>query len=285
MKATRVFGAAAAAISLTLIAACGGANQSATSAGGSSDTSANGGATVTIGASSTPHGEILEYIRDNLAAKEGLNLKIVTYDDFVLPNVALSEKDLDANYFQHEPYLKAQEESKGYDFTALTAVHIEPYGIYSKKIKKVSDLGNDAQVGITDDPSNQSRALQLLAAQGLITLKDSDNNGSFTLYEVDGNSKNLKFIETAPEQLARSLADVDVAVINGNFALQAGLNPAKDAIVLESGANNPYANLLVARTADKDKPALVKLAKLITSPEVKAFIEKRWPNGEVIPAF
>lgn len=239
--------------------------------------------TLKVGASPVPHAEILEFVRDNLAADAGLDLEIVTYDDYVLPNTALAEGDLDANYFQHLPYYESQVESQGYDFDHFEGIHIEPYAIYSDKVETLEDIPDGGTFGITNDPGNQARALDLLVQAGLITLKETD--GDATLLDIDENSKNLEFIETAPEQLVRSLQDVDAAIINGNFALEAGLNPATDSLFLEPGENNPYANFLAVRAEDKDNPAIVTLDELLHSDEVRGFTEERWPSGEVIPAF
>ena len=255
------------------------------SAGGteSAEPSEGGLTTITIGASPVPHAEILQFVQDELAKDAGIDLEIQEFTDYVLPNTALAEGEIDANFFQHLPYLDAQIAENGFDFDHYEGVHIEPYGIYSEKIEDLDDLADGGVVGITNDPGNQGRALDLLVDAGLITLDETD--GDPTLLDIDENPKNLEFVETAPEQLVVSLADVDIAIINGNYALEAGLNPATDAILLESGEDNPYANVVVVRTEDLDDPALVTLDELLHSDEVRAFIEERWPDGEILPAF
>ncbi|RIJ69763.1 ABC transporter substrate-binding protein [Nakamurella silvestris] len=240
--------------------------------------------TIKVGASPTPHAKILEFVRDELAPAAGLKIEIVEFDDYVQPNAQLAEGGLDANYFQHLPYFTTQVAEQGYDFDHFEGVHIEPYAAYSNKIKSIDELAEGAKVGITSDPSNQARALDLLVKANLITLADTGEKDA-TVSDIADNPKKLEFIETEPAQLPRSLEDVDLAIINGNYALEAGLNPAKDSLLLESGENNPYANFVAVRTADKTKPALVKLDELLHSAETKAFIEKTWPSGEVLPAF
>ncbi|EAP97954.1 putative lipoprotein [Janibacter sp. HTCC2649] len=240
---------------------------------------------LTIGASPTPHAKILEYVDANLAAKAGLDLDIKSFDDYVQPNVQLSEGTLDANYFQHQPYYDAQVKDRGYDFAHYTGIHIEPFALYSKKVKDVAQLPTGAQVGINNDPSNQGRALELLAKAGVITLKSGKDATNATIYDVDQNAKKLKFVETDPAQLVRSLDDLDVAVINGNYALEANLSPSKDAILVEEAEGNPYANFLTVQKKDENNAALKKLDALLHSPEVKAYVEKTWSDGSVLPAF
>ncbi|MFC8192669.1 MetQ/NlpA family ABC transporter substrate-binding protein [Cellulomonas sp. NPDC057328] len=259
-------------------------------AGGGDDVQPSGRATaeggavvVVVGASPVPHAEILQFVQDELAADAGIELQIREFTDYVLPNTALAEGELDANYFQHLPYFEAQVEEQGFDFDHFEGVHIEPYGLYSESVDAVEDIPAGGTIGITNDPGNQARALDLLVDAGLITLAETD--GDPTLLDIEENSKDLEFVETAPEQLVVSLQDVDAAIINGNFALEAGLNPAEDAIVLESGDDNPYANFLAVRSEDKENEAIVTLDELLHSDEVKAFIEERWPAGEVLPAF
>jgi D-methionine transport system substrate-binding protein len=239
--------------------------------------------TLKVGVSPVPHGEILKYVADNLAAKEGLKIDIVEFNDYIQPNVALQEKQLDANYFQHKPYLDEEIASKGYKFTALAPVHIEPLGIYSKKVKNLADVPAGGVVAIPNDPSNSGRALNLLAANGLITLKDGAGVKA-TEKDIATNPKNLKFSSLEAAQLPRSLDDTALSVINGNYAIETGLKPATDALALEKGENNPYANLVVVRTGDENDPRIVKLEKLLHSPEVKKFIEDKY-QGSVLPAF
>lgn len=240
--------------------------------------------TVKVGASPVPHAQILEFVRDELAPAAGLTIEIVEFDDYVQPNVQLAEGALDANYFQHLPYFTTQVTEQGYDFDHFTGVHIEPYAAYSEKIASIDELADGATIAITSDPSNQARALDLLVKADVITLKDT-GDADATVNDVDSNPKNVTFFEAEPAQLPRSLQDVDLAIINGNYALEAGLNPATDSVLLESGEDNPYANFVAVRSEDIAKPALVKLDELLHSAETKAYIEATWPSGEVLPAF
>ncbi|MEE6271900.1 MetQ/NlpA family ABC transporter substrate-binding protein [Georgenia sp. MJ206] len=273
----------AASAALTM-AACG--QQDATDQGGRTTPTAESGdgelATIVIGASVTPHAEILEFVERNLAADAGFTLDVVEYTDYVQPNVQLAEGELDANFFQHLPYYEAEVAEKGYEFAHFEGVHIEPYGIYSETLTSLDDLPDGAQIGVSNDPSNQARALELLEAEGVFTLADVDDPSVLDLAE---NPKDVELVELEAAQLVRSLQDVDAAVINGNYALEAELNPAEDALVLESGEGNPYANLVAVRAEDVDDPALVALDEALHSEEVRAFIEERWPAGEIIPAF
>ncbi|MEV0715484.1 MetQ/NlpA family ABC transporter substrate-binding protein [Asanoa sp. NPDC050611] len=276
MRRTIATVVASAALVLGL-AACG--SDSGDSAGGS----APADAALKVGVSPVPHGEILKYVADKLAPAEGLKLDVVEFNDYIQPNVALQDKQLDANYFQHIPYLEEEVASKGYKFTPLKPVHIEPLGVYSKKVKNLADLPAGGVVGIPNDPSNSGRALNLLAANGVITLKDGAGVKA-TEVDIASNPKNLKFEPLEPAQLPRSLDDTAASVINGNYAIETGLTPAKDALALEKGENNPYANLVVVRTGDENDPRIVKLEKLLHSPEVKTFIEDKYA-GSVLPAF
>lgn len=241
--------------------------------------------TVVVGASPVPHAQILQFVQDNLAEAAGLNIEIEEYQDYVQPNVALQDQSIDANYFQHLPYLEEEIASKNYTFDHGDGIHIEPYGIYSQKITSLDDLPDNAVVGITNDPSNQARALDLLAANDIITLDDSVTNP--TIYDIAENPKNITFQEAEAPAVAALLPDVDIAIINGNYALESGLTPSKDALYLESGVDNPYANILVWNSeADADTIAAVKkLDDLLHSDEVRQYIEETWPDGEVQPAF
>ena len=270
-----VLAVATATLTLALATACGGDEPAA----GSTDPAA----VLKVGASPVPHAEILNYIRTNLAAKEGLNLEVVEFTDYIQPNVALQDEQIDANYFQTVPYLDEQKRSRGYEFTPLEGVHIEPLGIYSRRFDSLDAVPNGAQVGIPNDPTNAGRSLRLLADKGLITLKDTGENAP-TALDVDQNAKQLKITEIEAAQLPRSLQDLDLAVINGNYALEGGLTPAEDALELESAENNPNANLLVVRAGEEDDPRVRKLEALLHSPEVKKFIEDKY-QGAVIATF
>ncbi|QOR44853.1 MetQ/NlpA family ABC transporter substrate-binding protein [Trueperella pecoris] len=241
-----------------------------------------GATTLVVGASPVPHATILQFVADNLAAEAGLDLQIKEYTDYVQPNVALESGDLDANFFQHVPYFDAEVADKGYSFEHGKGVHIEPFGLYSQKVKSLDELKDGAVVVVTNDPSNQARGLNLLAAEGLITLNDAKNP---TIYDIKDNPKNLQIKESEAPAIPVQLPDVDLAVINGNFALEAGLVPSKDALALESGADNPYSNILAWAKDTNKADAIKKLEELLHSKEVAQFIKDSYPNGEVIPAF
>ncbi|MCX4740289.1 MetQ/NlpA family ABC transporter substrate-binding protein [Streptomyces antibioticus] len=269
-----------AAGALTLgLSACGSDKDSDSGSG------ADANATLTVAATPTPQGEILTYIKDNLAEKAGLKLEVKEFTDYVTPNTAVQQGEVDANYFQHQPYLTDFNKKNGTDIVAVPGgtVHLEPLGLYSQGVKKLDDLKKGATIALPNDTTNEARALKLLAANGLIELKEGVGYDA-TPKDVTGNPKNLKFKELEAAQLPRSLADVDAAVINGNYALEADLSPAKDALVAESAQDNPYANFLAVKKGNEDDPRVEKLAKLLTSPEVKKFIEDKY-DGAVIAAF
>jgi D-methionine transport system substrate-binding protein len=271
---------AAAAMALT---ACG-TTTAAAPASGSATASASESAqltTVTVGASPTPHAKILEFIQQNLAAKAGINIKVVEYDDYVQPNEALASGELDANYFQHLPYLEAQIKEKGYKFDHGAGVHIEPYALFSSKYKKLADVPDKASIAITNDASNQIRGLRILQDNGLLN-GITDDSTVLNLTKAQ-NPHGYTFIENQPEVIVQQLDDpkVDLAFINGNFILSAGLS-TKNALAVEKVADNPYANLLVWRS-DNTNPGVAKLETLLHSQEVKDFIVKTWPSGDVIP--
>ena len=236
---------------------------------------------LVVAATPIPHAEILELVKPTLA-KEGVDLEIKVFTDYVQPNTQVAEKRLDANYFQTLPYLENFNKGKGTNLVTVIGVHVEPIGGYSKKIKNISELKDGATVAIPNEGSNAGRALLLLQKNGLITLKDP-TNALATPKDIASNPKNLKFKELESALLPRVLDQVDLDVINTNYALEAGLNPARDALIIED-AKSPYVNFLVARPDNKDSDAIQKLAKALTSPEVKAFIEKKY-NGAVVPAF
>lgn len=237
--------------------------------------------TLIVAATAVPHAEILKEVKP-LLAKEGVNLEIKVFADYVQPNVQVDEKSIDVNYFQTKPYLDAFNRERKTHLVIITGVHIEPFGAYSHKFKSIDQLPDGATVAIPNDPSNNSRALLLLAKNGLITLKDP-NDELATPKDITANPKNLKFKELEAAMLPRTLDEVDLALINTNYALAAGLNPTKDALLIES-KDSPYVNYLVGRPDNKDDPRVQKLAKALTSPEVKAFIEQKY-HGAVLPAF
>ncbi|MEV0553430.1 MULTISPECIES: MetQ/NlpA family ABC transporter substrate-binding protein [unclassified Streptomyces] len=268
-----VIPAAAAALALGLgLTACGSGSGSD---GGGSD------GPLVVGATAVPAGEVLSYIKKDLAAKNGLDLEIKEFTDYVLPNTALQEGSLDANLYQNEPYLDDFNKSKGTELVPVVKAYLPPMGVYSKKVQDVSELADGVTVAVPNDITNEGRALQLLASEGVITLKDGAGTTA-SPGDIVKNPKNLKFKELEPAQLPRSLDDVAAAVINNNYAQDAGLSPAEDAILLESVKNNPYANLLAVKKGNEDDPRVEKLAKLLTSPEVTKFIEDKY-QGSVLP--
>ena len=237
--------------------------------------------TLTVAATPVPHAEILEFVKPALT-KEGVDLKVKVFTDYIQPNVQVAEKRLDANFFQHQPYLDEFNKAKGTQLVAVTGVHLEPLGAYSNKYKKLEELPGGANVVIPNDATNGGRALLLLAKAGVIKLKDSNNILSTTKDIID-NPKDLKFRELEAATIPRVLTQVDLALINTNYALEAKLDPSKDALVIE-GSDSPYVNILVAREDDKDSEAMKKLAAALHSPEVKAFILEKY-KGAVLPAF
>lgn len=279
MRNFRQILAASAAAALALgLSACSSSADKADSTNGAD---ASGVVTLKVGASPSPHAKILKYIDENLAAEAGIDLDIVEYTDYIQPNEALKSGDLDANFFQTVPYLKQQAEENGYEFTAGKGIHLEPLAVYSEKLKSLDQLPEGATIGIIDDVTNQSRALALLAEQGLVTLPtDGSDANVHTVTKV----KKFEFKEVQGPQLVRSLADVDVAVINGNFAQEGGLSP-KDAIVVESPENNPAVNILAWANNTKKLDAVKKLEDLLHSDQVKQYIEQTWSDDSVIPAF
>ncbi len=234
-----------------------------------------------VGATPVPHAEILNEIKP-LLAKDGINLQIIEFTDYVKPNLSLNDKEIDANFFQHEPYLKKFAADRKLDLVNLVAVHIEPMGVYSKKLKDIKSVPDGAKVAIPNDPTNGGRALNILAKAGLIKLKDGVGI-SATVGDIVENPKNLKITEAEAAMLPRTLDDVDLAVINSNFAMEAKLNPTKDALFIEP-KDSPYANIVAVRKGDENRKEIQALKKALTSPEVKKFIEEKY-KGAVIPAF
>lgn len=235
---------------------------------------------IKVAATPVPHAQILREIAADLK-QEGIHLKIVEVDDYILPNRLLAEKQVDANFFQHRPFLQMQEQQFGYRFEVLTAVHIEPLGIYSQKIQQLDDLPHGARVAIPSDPTNGARALELLQAYHLIELTPC-SQGCVSLLDISNNPLNLKIQELDAPILARALPDVACAVIPANFAIQASLNPVEEALALEC-QDSPYANIVVVREGDK-RDALQRLKVHMTSEKVCAFLQTHY-QGLLIPAF
>ncbi len=237
--------------------------------------------TVRIGATPGPHAQILEAVKP-IAAKKGLDIKIVEFSDYVVPNEALASGELEANSFQHQPYLDNQKENRGYKIETVAQTVNFPIGVYSKKHKAFDALPNGASIAIPNDPTNGGRALLLLQDKGLIKLKD---NVGFkpTILDITANAKNLKFTEIDAAQAPRVLEDVDAAVINTNYATQAGLDPVKDALTREN-PKGPYVNIIAVRAEDKDKPWVKNLVEAYRSPEVKTFVEEKF-KGAVLTSW
>lgn len=236
---------------------------------------------LVVAATAVPHAEILEVVKPILQ-KQGVTLDVRVFNDYVQPNDQLVQKQVDANYFQTEPYLDAYNRDRKTRLVTVVGVHIEPFGAYSRRVKSLAELPAGADVVIPNDPSNNSRALILLDKAGVIKLKDPSNALS-TQRDIVDNPKQLKFRELDSAMLPRVLDQVDLALINTNYALDAGLDPTRDALAIES-KDSPYVNFLVARADNRDDARVQKLARALTGPEVKAFIEHKY-KGAVLPAF
>ena len=236
---------------------------------------------VRLGVTAGPHAQIAEVAR-KVAARDGVDIRIVEFQDYIRPNAALDAGDLDANSYQHLPFLESQIQARGYKISAVGYTVTFPMGFYSKRFKSLTELPRGAKVGIPNDPSNSGRALQLLQKAGVLKLKATAGIGA-TAADIVDNPKGLQIVQLEAAQLARSLDDLDASAINTNFAMQAGLVPTRDAIALED-AHGPWANLLAVRTGDKDKPWVAKVVKAFQSPEVKAFVAEKF-SGSMVPAF
>lgn len=234
---------------------------------------------IKVGATPVPHAEILEAAKPLLLAK-GFELEIVEFTDYVLPNKALSDKTIDANFFQHVPYLEEMNSMENLGLTYTVKVHIEPLGFYSETLTDFDSLTDGAKVAIPNDATNGARALKLLADNGLITIADGD---LVTVLDITSNPKNIQFEELDAAAIPRVLADVDGAVINTNYAIEADLNPMEDALVIES-SDSPYANILAVREDNKDDAAIKALGEVLNSQEIKTFIEDTY-KGSIVPAF
>lgn len=236
---------------------------------------------LSVAATPVPHAEILEFVKPKLAEQD-VELDVKVFTDYVQPNVQVDQKRMDANFFQHQPYLDEFNDGKGTNLVSVTGVHVEPFGAYSSKIDSLEELEDGATVAIPNDPTNGGRALLLLQEAGLIILKD-DSKITATPRDIADNPKNLEFKELEAATLPRILNQVDLALINTNYALEAGLNPTDDALVIE-GAESPYVNILVVHEDRADEEAIRKLADALTSEDVKRFIEENY-EGAVVPAF
>ena len=277
----KIISALLAATMLCSLAACGSKTATESSAASASaDTTAS--KVIKVGASPTPHAEILAQAKAILA-KQGYDLQIQEFTDYVQPNVALSDGDIDANYFQHKPYLDDYNKQNGTDLVSMAAIHYEPLGLYPGKTKAIADLKDGAQIAVPNDTTNEARALLLLQTNGLITLK-ADAGFTATVNDIEKNDKNLKIVEVEAAQIPRSLQDVDMAVINGNYALSAGLD-VSSAIAKEekdSDAAQTYANIIAVRKGDETREDLKALVAALQSAEVTKYITDTY-KGAVVP--
>lgn len=240
--------------------------------------------TLTVGASSSPHAKILEHVKPELK-KEGIDLKIKVFNDYILPNKALANKELDANYFQHTPFLKNWNKKNNGTLINAGGVHLEPIGVYSKKYKNLKDLPKNATVYVSSNVADYGRVLQIFKDAGLITLKKGTDLTNATFDDIKTNKKNIKFKHTFEAKLMPKLYEAneaDATVINANYAVQAGINPAKTAIALEK-KSSPYVNIIAVRKGDKNKTAIKKLVKALQSKSTQKWIEKEF-DGAVLPA-
>ena len=271
-----------------LLAGCGGTPGTADTPAANTDTPAAPtqtgsleGTTLKVGASPAPHAEILAVVKE-LLAEEGINLEIVEFTDYIQPNTAVENGSIDANYFQHLPYLEEFNETRGTHLVSVAGVHIEPMGIYAGRVSSLEDLPDGAVIAVPNDATNEGRALLLLEAQGLITLDDSSNLTATPNNIVD-NPKNLEFQELEAATIPSVLADVDLAVINSNYALGAGLNPTTDALAIES-SDSPYVNVLVVKEGNENNEAIQALVDALHSDTIRDYITETF-DGAVVPAF
>ncbi|WP_433871338.1 MetQ/NlpA family ABC transporter substrate-binding protein [Saccharopolyspora sp. CA-218241] len=261
---------AGAALALT---ACGG---------GGTEAAEDPNAPLKVGVSPTPHGEILEYVDDNLAQQAGIDLEIEQFNDYIRPNEALQHGELDANYFQHQPYLENyQAQHGGTELVWVEPVHLEPLAMYSKDHDTPEQIPNGSVITLPNDPANQFRALKLLENAGLITLKPEAAVGTRLAEAVADNPRQLQLKDLSPDQLPRTVEDSAAAVVNGNYAVKAGL---QDPVFVESAEGSPYANGLVTSPRMADDPRIAKLAELLRSPEVEQFIDQEYGGVAVVPA-
>lgn len=245
----------------------------------------DGTVTLTVAANPVPQGQILQFVDEELAADAGLDIEVKEFSGYAEQNQALASGDVDANYFQHEPYYEEEVAANDYDFEHFSGIHIEPFALYSNSVDSVEDLPEGAQIGINNDPSNQGRALALLQQADAITLEEGVDPADAGVNDVAENPKNFEFIEAEAASLARTLDDVDASVINGNNALEADLSATEDGLIVEDGKDSPYANFLTVRAGDEEDENIQELDELLHSDEVRSYIEDTWPGGEVVPAF
>lgn len=250
-------------------------------ASGASETKTTSSSTtkLVVGATPEPHATLLNLVVDDLAA-QGITLEVKEFTDYVTPNDAVEYGEIDANYFQHIPYLESFNSEHGYHLVNAGGIHIEPIALYSSKYSALSEIPSGATIAIPNDPTNEGRALLLLESAGLITLKDGVGLEATPL-DIESNPKNLKFSEIEAATLPRVLSDVDAAVINGNYAIPAGLVATRDGLYVE-GADSPYVNVIAVKEGNENNPAVIALVNALKSDEVKAYVAEHYPNGEVV---
>ncbi|KON86448.1 methionine ABC transporter substrate-binding protein [Sporosarcina globispora] len=270
------------ALALALVlAACGTSEEEGNNAGEGGESKES--AKITVGASNVPHAEILEEAKPLLEEK-GFELDVVTFQDYVLPNQALESKDLDANYFQHIPYLESQKAEHGYDFTNAGGIHIEPIGVYSQKYKSLEELPEGATIIMSNSVADHGRILSMLEAEGLITLKADIDKTKATIDDISDNPKKLKFDTEYEASLLPQIynnGEGDAVLINSNYAIDAGLNPLKDSIAIED-KDSPYVNVIAVRTGDEEKEGIKVLVEVLRSKEIQDFILEKY-KGAVVP--
>ena len=286
----------AATLALSLAACCSSASSteaastestaaSSEAAESTAETSELAGTTLKVAASPTPHAEILNVAKDILA-EQGITLEVVEFSDYVQPNLVTESGEVDANYFQHTPYLESFNEENGTHLVSVGAIHYEPFGIYPGKSNDLANIADGATIAVPNDTTNEARALQLLAAQGLITVRDGAGLTA-TVNDITENPHNLQIEEIEAAQLPRTVQDVDFAVINGNYAMEAGFSVGKDALATEdasSEAAQTYANVLVVKEGNENNPAIQALLKALQSDEVKNYIDQTY-DGAVVAIF
>ena len=238
--------------------------------------------TLRVGASPSPHAEILEQVKDVLA-EQGIDLEIVTYNDYIMPNVAVEEGEDDANYFQHTPYLDNYNAENGTDLVAVADIHYEPMAIYAGKCSSLDELADGATVAVPNDPTNEGRALLLLEAQGLITLSE-DAGLECTVKDIADNPKNLQFKELEAAMLPQTVDEVDISIINSNYALEAGFNPVTDSLAIEDAEGTPYPNVLCVKAGNENNEAIKALIEALQSDAVRDYINETY-GGAVVPLF
>ena len=266
---------------LSILTACGSNEAAVTPASQGDGDLQETAEKIVIGVSPAPHGEIVEALQEEFEAI-GIEVEIVNFDDYVQPNLALDDGDLDMNYFQHKPYLNNFSEEHGLELEVLGQVHVEPLALYSDKYETLEELPDGAEILIPDDPTNGARALLLLESEGLIELQDPTDLNA-TEADVISNPKNLKFTALDAANIARTYMDVDGGIINANFAIDAGLNPSSDSILIE-GDQSPYANVVVVRAGEENNQTYLKFMEVLNSDKAREFIENEY-EGTIRPVF